>query len=85
VAGDQAEWGYVEHLLATVVDVLQIGNWMFASANSKNRVERPKPLTRPGIATEADSSRFGTPTTKAEMRALLSQWRAGSEEVTCGD
>lgn len=48
IAGDRARWGDQEHLLATIVDALQQGNWMFAAANSKHSPDPPSPIRRPG-------------------------------------
>ncbi|AHH97225.1 hypothetical protein [Kutzneria albida] len=62
--GDQAEWGLGEHLLATAVDQLAIGNWLFVSANSAedaDRPPRPDPLPRPGIDPVPDRERSATP------------------------
>lgn len=52
VHGEAAAWGPTEHLLATVIDVLQVGNWQRAG---KKGSPRPKPITRPG-----DRKRIGT-------------------------
>lgn len=77
--GDQTRWGHLEHLVATVVDLLQIGNWMFASAHSKSRVNEPKMIERPGVL---DGERIGSGRlSKAEMREQLDRWRAGTGEV----
>lgn len=80
-AGDQVQWGYTEHLLATVIDVLQVHNWQFASVHAKGRVEKPKPLQRPGVV-PVNQRRFGSGRyTMAEMRVLLDSRRARTEEV----
>lgn len=52
VHGEAAAWGPTEHLLATVIDVLQIANWQRAG---KKGGPRPKPIPRPG-----DRKRIGT-------------------------
>lgn len=38
-------WSDQEHLLATLIDAIQIGNWQRVG---KKSVPRPKPITRPG-------------------------------------
>lgn len=43
--GEAGEWGYVEHLLATVVDLLAGANWQRAG---DKKVKAPKPIPRPG-------------------------------------
>ena len=51
--GEDVEWGLTEHLLATVVDHLADGNWLFASAHTSENADppqRPEPLPRPGVA-----------------------------------
>jgi hypothetical protein len=64
--------------LATLIDVAQIGNWMFASANTKGRVEQPKPLPRPGDTTVRPRRHGYTP---EQTRHLLEEWRAGRLDV----
>jgi hypothetical protein len=51
---EYAEWGVVEHLLATTVDALHAANWQRAG---KKNAPRPKPVKRPGIKKE---QRFGS-------------------------
>lgn len=47
VHGAAVEWGPVEHLLATAVDVLAAANWQ---RGGDKKAPRPKPLLRPGVA-----------------------------------
>lgn len=49
IVGEDALWGVGEHLLATVVDVLQQGNWQ---RGQKPHAPRPKPVKRPGAKSE---------------------------------
>jgi hypothetical protein len=52
VHGDDAEWGLTDHLLASAVDQLATGNWMFATvhtAEGSDAPERPEPIVRPGV------------------------------------
>lgn len=53
---EAAEWGTSEHLLATLVDELALSNYLFISANSKQRPPQPKPVRRPGDGSRRDSS-----------------------------
>ena len=49
--GDEALWGYKEHLLASILDVLQHLDWAFVAANSEGKTgDPPKPIPRPGQA-----------------------------------
>ncbi|GAA1796417.1 hypothetical protein [Actinomadura chokoriensis] len=50
--GEEATWGVGEHLLATVVDHLAIGNWLFTCAHSESEPPRPEPVPRPGTQPE---------------------------------
>ena len=84
--GEKARWGDTEHLLATVIDVLQISNWLYTSAHSKNRVPQPQRLPRPGVV-EVDNERRiggGKRYTTTEMRGLLATFeqRAADAETT---
>lgn len=73
VHGDVVRWGAVEHLLASVVDLLAAGNWQ---RGGKKHAPRPKPVRRPGI--ERDGERkFGTARSVREMRRLLRKWTRG--------
>ena len=54
VRGEAAEWGLAEHLLATAVDQLAAGNWLFAAAHTaedRDPPQRPEPVPRPGVDT----------------------------------
>ena len=64
VHGEDVEWGLTEHLLATAVDQLATGNWLFATAHMPEQAsppERPRPVPRPGIETGDDSAPAATP------------------------
>lgn len=43
-------WDMNTHLLAALVDSVQVSNYMFAKVNSKKRVKAPVPVPRPGDA-----------------------------------
>lgn len=43
-------WDVNTHLMAAVVDLIGINNYMFAKVNSKKRVKAPVPVPRPGDA-----------------------------------
>lgn len=78
-AGASASWGYTEHLLATLVDVAQIGNWMYASAHSKSSVEKPPLLPRPGGGERGSTGRPRY--TIEQMRHKLDHWGDGMVAV----
>jgi hypothetical protein len=44
--GEQATWGAAEHLLAGLVDLMNVQVWMKSKDGQKNR-NRPKPIPRP--------------------------------------
>ncbi|WP_205625512.1 hypothetical protein [Actinomadura atramentaria] len=50
--GEESAWGLGEHLLASVVDHLAIGNWLFTSAHTaegESPPDPPVPVPRPGV------------------------------------
>lgn len=55
-AGEAAAWGDAEHLLASIVDVLNAANWQ---RSGKQNAPRPKPLPRPGVKKPGETT-FGT-------------------------
>jgi hypothetical protein len=69
---ERARWGEAEHLLAAVVDAIQAGNWLLASAHSKHRVQRPKRILRPGER-DLDHIGRGRGFTVAELRRRLAE------------
>lgn len=71
--GEAVAWGVTEHLLATVVDLLQGANWQRSGSKSN----RPKPIPRPGQE-NTDGTRIGTPIPLDEMKRLAAQWMGGS-------
>ena len=79
--GEQATWGVTDHLLATVVDVLNVSNWLYVSAHSKSKVTPPIRMQRPGVAPDRDGKLGGTKYTQVEMRTILDTWeqRAGDQ------
>jgi hypothetical protein len=48
--GDQARWGYQEHLLADIVDRINVGNWLTTEVNKASGSTNPfpEPHPRPG-------------------------------------
>lgn len=48
IHGDAARWGVPEHLMASVVDLLQGANWQRGGGKST----RPKPIPRPDARAE---------------------------------
>ena len=57
VLGEEALWGLLEHLAATIADGINVGNWQRANTGRKAPTPRPKPIKRPGAKTE--EKRFG--------------------------
>ncbi|MQY07758.1 hypothetical protein [Actinomadura macrotermitis] len=50
--GEEAQWGLGEHLMASAVDQLAIGNWLFTAAHTAEHdtvPDPPVPLPRPGM------------------------------------
>lgn len=70
VASGERQWGPTEHLLASVVDAVEINTWMVAAVNSAGkRPQRPKPVPRPGVRSEAKRSRLSGHEMAARLRA----------------
>jgi hypothetical protein len=67
--GEQAQWGPVEHLLATLVDIEAFQAYQFAKANRARGAKRPDPLRRPG-APDKKRSRLAGATTEEKIAAL---------------
>lgn len=55
VAGEDAQWGLLEHLTAVVADAVEVGNWQ---RQGKAHAPKPKPIPRPGAKSEA--KKFGS-------------------------
>lgn len=82
VGGDTVRWGDSEHLLAGILDVVQIGNFYTQVLASDRRLKGdpkpPKPLERPGDRKKrAKASR-----TVAQIAGTLEAWREGRLEMT---
>lgn len=54
--GEAALWGLTDHLLATLIDAVQDGNWQRAG---KKNAPRPKRVKRPGGGKAAGERKFG--------------------------
>lgn len=80
-AGDQAAWGDTEHLLAGVIDAVQIGNFytevMASGRRMKSTPKPPTALLRPGDDTGRKAG--GEPV--EQLQARLAMWRAGELEM----
>ncbi|MEU7863485.1 hypothetical protein [Nonomuraea sp. NPDC049141] len=74
--GERARWGYKEHLLADVVDRLNIANWMVVqvnkSAESDNPFPEPHPRPGAGVASEKKKQEFASPHEVATFFSNLS-------------
>jgi hypothetical protein len=79
VFGDRARWGPTEHLLASLIDVSQVGNYL-AEITASNRQLKgnaptaPKPIPRPGEVVPVRSVGGRSP---ADVAKLLGDWRSG--------
>lgn len=76
VGGDAVRWGDMEHLVATVIDVLAQGNWMYASMHSKRQPAQPLPLRRPGMPDPIVRLGGKKAYSPAEMDAIWAEVRA---------
>ena len=77
VNGPRAAWGDVEHLLAGIIDSVQVGNYLTTRAHFKGDPAPPKPLRRPGDAPDRAVALGNRSRTRAEMAEILARWRAG--------
>mgnify|MGYP001148205467 CR=1 FL=1 len=66
LAGEDAEWSLTDHLLASVIDVLNAANWQRGGGKGS----RPKPVSRPGVK-DKGSEHFGTAVSIEELRRRL--------------
>jgi hypothetical protein len=76
--GEEAGWGLTEHLLASAVDQLAAGNWMFAAVHTPedgNPPERPESIPRPGL----DTAEAATPAASPEQIAAFFGTRIGKD------
>lgn len=74
-----APWGIAEQLLATVADLVAVGNWQFASVNAKKGAagDAPDPIERPGVKPKR---RCRTSLAPEEIHArLLAQRNGGGD------
>lgn len=77
VVGDEVRWGATEHLLASLIDAIQVGNYMTGRAHFKGNPSPPKQIRRPG---DRPTDRLGGRRvyTRDEMRDLLDHWGEGA-------
>lgn len=76
VEGDNARWGDLEHLAASAVDELRVGNYLFASVHAKSKPKKPRLVQRPGVKpSDSKKKKFGTGARPIkEMRRMLDKW-----------
>lgn len=84
--GQSARWGELEHLVASVIDVLQAGNYLTTRAHFQGKPKPPTPIRRPGDPQGRGhiGRRKYTP---EQMRQKLDHWgegmvAVGAREVT---
>ncbi len=70
LAGEHADWGLAEHLLASALDALHGANWQRAG-----RGPRPKPVERPGAGNRETFRGEAVPL--EEMKRRFAERRAG--------
>jgi hypothetical protein len=91
VGGERARWSDTEHLLAGIIDAVQIGNFYTqVIASNRQFKDAPKPpqsFPRPGDKPVENGTRIGRGKglPRAEMRILLDRWRAGKPEEVSDD
>jgi hypothetical protein len=81
VRGESADWGNAEHLLAAVIDRLNIANWLMVEINKAEGKDNPLPVPfpRPGITpTRSEDSpepvKFASP---KEVMAVFAGLKVG--------
>lgn len=76
VVGESTQWGWTEHLLASVFDAVQTNTWVVASA-AGSRGKRPQLIQRPGVVSEKQPNRIGTGRhTTSEIDRILAGFAA---------
>lgn len=69
-------WTLTDHLMANVIDLLQVNNWQRTKDGQKGN-RPPKPFPRPGVE-DSSSKRFGgAKMSLAEAKDWLARRRAG--------
>lgn len=76
VVGTEARWGDTEHLLATLIDSVQVTNYLTGQAHFKSKPTPPKPITRPGDVRLKPRSSY----TLAQLDRVRQSW--ADAEVT---
>ena len=88
VVGDTARWGDTEHLLAGLIDVVQVGNYYTqVLASNRQFKEAPKPppvFPRPGDKPDR-GKRPGRTYTREQMREILDRRRQGIDKEVSDD
>lgn len=74
--GAAVEWSPTEHLLASVVDALNVMIWQNSPKGA-----RPRPIPRPGQRKAASLGR--TQRSPDEVRTYLARFRPAQEEASC--
>jgi hypothetical protein len=80
--GEAVAWGNVEHLLAGVVDALQVGNFIAEVVATDRRFKHsprpPVPLRRPGDPAPQRPATYRP----EQIQGLLDGWRGGDVDMT---
>lgn len=85
VGAETARWSDTEHLLAGIIDAVQVGNF-YTQVIASNRQFReapkaPKPFPRPGDKPERGNRVGDRKYTQAQMRKILDRWRTSPTET----
>jgi hypothetical protein len=80
LAGEHADWGLPEHLLAAAVDALNGGNWQRAG---RKGTPRPQPVPRPGSQNRETYTGDSVPLDEMKRRFAerRARWMAEAGEV----
>lgn len=84
VSGERGRWGDTEHLLAGIIDLLRSGNYLTQRAHFKGDPPPPRPFRRPGDPPEPGQRLGDRSFTRAQMRKILDEWRAGKPKPAGG-
>jgi hypothetical protein len=68
---ERGDWGYVEELLARVIDSVQEGNWQRAG---RKNAPRPKPIARPWEVPAKTTQHFGSKETAVTIEEFHRLW-----------
>lgn len=80
-AGEEYGWGWVEHLLASIFDAMQVNTVVSARVAGAKKVRPPKPFPRPGEK-RAETQGARTMTQILSQRKAVEKQKKRPERVT---